>query len=166
MIFWDRDFTTGMHSKWNNSYSQMLVMMPTRFKWIWRPLSWKYLVSSGLQHSTITSEGIFFLGRTFDLVSGWWRICACAVPHPRVLRPLRRVCWIWSSKTTARKTAVVKRAIPQVILNTKELQPITTMYFQWTVNKTGKYKCYGHCSIQVLLSSLEIIVHHIVYSSP
>ena len=24
-------------------------------------------------------------------------------------------------------------------------------------------KCYGHCSIQVLLSSLEIIVQHIVY---
>ena len=32
------------------------------------------------------------------------------------------------SKTTARKT-VVKRAIPQVILNNKELQPITGMYF-------------------------------------
>ena len=31
-----------------------------------------------------------------------------------------------------------KRAIPQVILNNKKLQPITTMYFQWTVNKTGK----------------------------
>jgi len=43
---------------------------------------------------------------------------------------------------------------------------ITKMYFQLTVNKTGKYKCYGHCSIQVLLSPLEIIVHHIVYSSP
>ena len=28
--------------------------------------------------------------------------------------------------------------------------------------------CYGHCSnsIQVLLSPLEIIVHHIVYSTP
>ena len=25
---------------------------------------------------------IYFFGRTFDLVSGWQRICACAVPHP------------------------------------------------------------------------------------
>ena len=24
----------------------------------------------------------FFFGRTFDLVSGWQHICACAVPHP------------------------------------------------------------------------------------
>ena len=31
----------------------------------------------------------FTLERTFDLVSGWQRICACTVPHPR---PLRRVC--------------------------------------------------------------------------
>ena len=34
-----------------------------------------------------------------------------------------------ASKTTARKTVVVKRAIPQVILNNREVQPITTMYF-------------------------------------
>jgi len=26
-------------------------------------------------------ERIFF-GRSIDLVSGWQRICACAVPHP------------------------------------------------------------------------------------
>ena len=27
----------------------------------------------------------FFFGRTFDLVAGWQRICACAVPHFCVL---------------------------------------------------------------------------------
>ena len=29
-----------------------------------------------------SGEGVFFFGRTFDLVSGSQRICACAVPHP------------------------------------------------------------------------------------
>ena len=33
---------------------------------------------------------IFFFGCTFDLVSGQQCMCACAVPHPCVLRPLRR----------------------------------------------------------------------------
>ena len=64
---------------------------------------------------------------------------------------------IWSSKMTARnsarKTVVVKRAISQVILNHKGLQPVTTMYSQWTVNKTGNYLA----TVQFLLSPLEII---------
>ena len=29
-----------------------------------------------------TEAGVFFFGRTFDLVSGLLRICACAVSHP------------------------------------------------------------------------------------
>ena len=36
-----------------------------------------------------------------------------------------------------RLTVVVKRAIPQVNLNNKELQPITKMYFQWTMNDSS-----------------------------
>jgi len=40
-------------------------------------------------------------------------------------RPLRRAWWIWSSKTTAKETAVGRRAT-QVIFSNKELQPITT----------------------------------------
>ena len=32
----------------------------------------------------------FFFGRTFDLVAGWQRICACAVPHPLCTLTLRR----------------------------------------------------------------------------
>ena len=42
-----------------------------------------------------------------------------------------------------------------MILNSKELQP--AMYFQWTVNKTGKYQCYGHSSNSGSIVSLEII---------
>ena len=65
----------------------------------------------------VDAEGVFFFfGRTFDLVSGRYCNCACAVPHPL---SLWRACWTWSSKTTSKKTAVEKIAIPQVILATK-----------------------------------------------
>ena len=47
----------------------------------------------------------------------------------------------------------VVKATPQVISNKKELQPITTMCLQWTVNKTGKYLA----TVQFLLSPLKII---------
>jgi len=73
---------------------------------------------------------------------------------------------------------VVKRFIFQVILSNKELQPITRlesiriMAIVWTpdpslpARRVWGPEYYGHCSIQVLLSSLEIIVHHIVYFNP
>ena len=38
------------------------------------------------------SPGVFFFGRTFDLVAGWQRICACAVPHSLCTLTLRRAC--------------------------------------------------------------------------
>ena len=75
---------------------------------------------------------------------------------PCVLGPLRRACW--AKRLPGR--LVVKRAIPQVILNNKELQTMTTMYFQWTVNKTGKYLPTVHCCLD--RNNLRI-VHHIVY---
>ena len=81
-----------------------------------------------------TAECVFFFfGCTFDLVSGWQCIHACAVPHPYlcILRHLRRACWTWLSKTTAKKTSVRKKATPQVIFSNKDLHPITTLY--WTV---------------------------------
>ena len=48
----------------------------------------------------------------------------CATPPVYLMGVLNMI-----EKTTARKTVVVKRAIPQVILNNREVQPITTMYF-------------------------------------
>ena len=72
----------------------------------------------------------FFFGRTFDLVSGQQYICACAVPHPPCTWTFEKGVLNMSSKTTAKKTAVGKRATPQVIFSNKELHPITTMYFQ------------------------------------
>ena len=38
------------------------------------------------------ARAYFFFGRTFDLVAGWQRICACAVPHPLCTLTLRRAC--------------------------------------------------------------------------
>ena len=49
----------------------------------------------------------------------------CAIPS--VCLDLEK--GVLTSKTSARKTVVVKAA-PQVILNNKELQPITTMCLQ------------------------------------
>ena len=46
-------------------------------------------------------------------------------------------------QTTAKKTGVGNRTLPQVIFSNKELLPITTMYFQLTVNKTGKFSFSG-----------------------
>ena len=74
--------------------------------------------------------------------------------HPLcLLRVLRRTCWIWRSKTTTKKTTVRNRATPQVCFSNKEVQPITTMYFQWTVSKIGKHLA----TVPFLLSPLEII---------
>ena len=79
---------------------------------------------------------------------------------------LRKFCL---SKTTTKKTAVGKRAIPQVIFSNKELQPITTMYFQWT---SCEQDWNLESAVPSLLSLLEnnlprtiMIAHHIVYSS-
>ena len=33
-------------------------------------------------HAHLSGSGVFFFGRSFDLVSGQQYICACAVPHP------------------------------------------------------------------------------------
>ena len=106
-------------------------------------LSWSEVamrVDSHIDTSSDVTAGraYFFFGRTFELVAGRQRICACTVPHPLCTLTLRRAFWLWLSKTTARKTAVVK-ATSQVISNKNELQPITTMCIQWTVDKTGKY---------------------------
>ena len=48
-----------------------------------------------------------------------------------------------------------KKATPQVILNNKVVQPITTMYLQWTGSKTGKY--LATVGFLRLLSPLEIV---------
>ena len=40
----------------------------------------------------IPPRAYFYFGRTFDLASGWQRICACAVPHPLCTLTLRRAC--------------------------------------------------------------------------
>ena len=53
------------------------------------------------------------------------------------------------------------RAILLVILNNKELQPITTMCFQ--LNCEQDWKVPGHC-VDSPRNNLRI-VHHIVYSS-
>ena len=53
---------------------------------------------------------------------------------------------------SCRKTVVVKRPIPQVILN----NPIRN-YNVLLVNSEQDWKVSGHCSIQVLLSPLEMI---------
>ena len=52
-------------------------------------------------------------------------LCEERVEHDRAKRLPRRL--------------QLERATPQVIFNDKELQTITVMCFQWTVNKTGKY---------------------------
>ena len=46
--------------------------------------------------------------------------------------------WEWGDKIDTKKTAIGKTAIPWMMFNNKELQPIATVYFQWTVNKTGR----------------------------
>ena len=74
------------------------------------------------------ARAYFFFGPTFDLVSGQQYICACAVPHPLCTYTFEK--GVVNSKTTAKKTAVRRRATPQVIFSNKELHPITTMYFQ------------------------------------
>ena len=51
----------------------------------------------------------------------------------------------------------VVKAIPQVISNKKELQPITTMCLQCTVNKTGKYLA---TSISVVSSKNNFLRNH------
>ena len=54
-------------------------------------------VKVALRHTCVSvparyGAGVFFFGRTFDLVAGWQRICACAVPHPLCTLTLRRAC--------------------------------------------------------------------------
>ena len=71
---------------------------------------------------------VFFFGLTFDFKSLDDNASAHVPCHTLcVLRPLRRLMLIEQNDC---QTVVVKRPIPQVILNNKELQPITTMYFQ------------------------------------
>ena len=77
---------------------------------------------------------IFFFGCTFGCI----------------LRPLRRA---YVRANDCQEDSGCKKATPQVILNNKEVQPITAMYLQWTVNKTGKYLA----TVAFLLSPLEII---------
>ena len=48
---------------------------------VWKTISLVCIVMSHHQ-LTGTGEGVFFLGCTFDLVSGRQCICACTVPHP------------------------------------------------------------------------------------
>ena len=71
---------------------------------------------------------------------------------------------LWDEhKTTVKKTAVGKRTIPQVIFNNKELQHVTTMYFQWIVNKTGK--CPESGNINEFSKTLEPnIVNYVICS--
>ena len=74
-----------------------------------------------------TSPSVFFFWTHFRLVSLWTAMhmrMRSITPSVYLLKPLRRACWTWSSKTTAKKTAFGKRATPQVIFSNKELQPI------------------------------------------
>ena len=54
---------------------------------------------------------------------------------------------------------VVKRAIPQVILNNKELQPIITVYFQceqdWKVSVQPQSSWQSFCSLNTPFSSTQ-----------
>ena len=100
------------------------------------------------------SRAYFFLWTHFRLSRWMATYLRMRSATPSVYFDLEKACWLclWSSKTSARKTVVVK-ATPQVISNKKELQPITTMCLQWTVNKTGKYLA----TVQFLLSPLKLI---------
>ena len=100
-------------------------------------------------------QAYFFFGCTFDLKSLGGNAYAHAQCHTLcVLRRLRRACLgacqTGLSKTTAKKTAVRKRATPQVIFSNKELQRITAMYF--LVNCEQDWEASDHCSISVVSS--------------
>ena len=77
-------------------YSRQL-QTPTKYIYIFLEFSSLYcnfevLLCENRTKLPCTSwSGVFFFGRTFDLVSWCQRICACAVPHPLCTE---RVCWI------------------------------------------------------------------------
>ena len=93
-------------------------------------------------------------------------LCGSLTPryYPLTAIHLCMHCTTPSSKTTVKKTAVGNRTIPQVIFfNNKELQPVTTMYFQWIVNKTGK--CPESGNINEFSKTLEPnIVNYVICS--
>ena len=93
----------------------------------------------------------FFFGRTFDLVSGQQRICACEVPHPLFTLTLEKDVFNMIEQTTIKKTAVRKRATPQVIFSNEELQLVTTTYVL-LVNREQDWKASDCCSISVVSS--------------
>ena len=65
-------------------------------------------------------------------------------------------------QTTAKKTGVGNRTLPQVIFSNKELLPITTMYFQLTVNKTGKFSFSGF-SVGSCINERKVICYQLVF---
>ena len=94
-----------------------------------------------------TGAGVFFFfGCTFDLVSD---LCMGRTT-PSVYLDFWEGCGEYDQ---AKRLPGNCGCTLQVILNNKELQPITTLYLQWTVNKAGMYLA----TVQFLLSPLEII---------
>ena len=100
-----------------------------------------------------TALGVFFFGRIFDLVSGWQHICACVVPYPLCTMVFEKGVLNMIEKNGCQEDCGCKSYSSGDFKHNKELQPITTMCLQWTVNKTGKYLA----TVQFLLSPLEII---------
>ena len=95
----------------------------------------------GLASFTGPRQLRFFFGCTFDLVSGWQCICACAVPHP--------LCtWTFEkgvlSKTTARKTGCKKR------YSSGDFKQQGTSDYDYNVlsmNCEQDWKVSAHCSL-------------------
>ena len=95
---------------------------------------------------------IFFFGHTFDLVSGCQGICDAQYHTLCVLRSLRRACWIWLSKTSARKIACGCKSYSSG--DFKQQETLAYNYDVLTVNCEQDWNVSGHC---FLLSPLKII---------